>query len=128
MGGSGKRVVQAGMIRASLACCTTSRPSLRTARSDAGTVCYDGGSMIVEFYGRQGCHLCDEVREELLGMREVVEFELREIDIRSDPALFARYRYDVPVVLVDGMEWARHRIVDPAGFEERLERQAAERR
>lgn len=81
--------------------------------------------MIVELYGKQGCHLCDKVRADLEEMREVVEFVLREIDITSDPALHARYRYDVPVVLVDGEEWARHRIVDPAAFEDRLERLAA---
>ena len=81
--------------------------------------------MIVELYGKQGCHLCDKVRADLGEMREVVEFVLREIDITADPALYARYRYDVPVVLVDGEEWARHRIVDPAAFEDRLERLAA---
>ena len=81
--------------------------------------------MIVELYGKQGCHLCDKVRADLEEMREVVEFVLREIDITADPALYARYRYDVPVVLVDGEEWARHRIVDPAAFEDRLERLAA---
>jgi hypothetical protein len=81
--------------------------------------------MIVELYGKQGCHLCEKVRADLEEMREVVEFVLHEIDITSDPALYARYRYDVPVVLVDGEEWARHRIVDPAAFEDRLERLAA---
>jgi len=84
--------------------------------------------MIVELYGKAGCHLCDEVRRELLEMAEVVDFTLREIDITADAGLYARYRYDIPVVVVEGEEWARHRIVDPAGFEERLERLAAEKR
>lgn len=84
--------------------------------------------MIVEFYGKQGCHLCEKVREELLEMREFVAFELREIDITRDPALLSRYRYDVPVVLVNGEELARHRIADPAGFERTLERLAAAER
>lgn len=81
--------------------------------------------MIVELYGKQGCHLCDKVRAALEEMGEVVEFTLREIDIRSNPALYERHRFDVPVVVVEGEEWARHRIVDPAAFEERLERLAA---
>ena len=84
--------------------------------------------MIVELYGKQGCHLCDKVREVLHEAAEVVDFTLREIDITADPSLFERYRYDIPVVLVDGEEWARHRIEDPAGFEERLERLAAAKR
>lgn len=81
--------------------------------------------MLVELYSKPGCHLCDLVREELEEMREVVPFRLQEIDIRSDPALQALYRFDIPVVRVEGVEWARHRIEDPAGFEERLERLAA---
>jgi hypothetical protein len=81
--------------------------------------------MIVDLYGKPGCHLCEKVREELLEMREFVEFTLREIDIRCDPALYARYRYDVPVVVVNGEELARHRIADPAELERRLERMAA---
>lgn len=84
--------------------------------------------MIVELYGRPGCHLCEKVREELLEMRETVEFTLREIDVSADPALLARYRYDVPVVVVDGEELARHRIADPGAFERTLERLAAARR
>jgi glutaredoxin-like protein DUF836 len=37
-------------------------------------------------------------------------YQLEEIDINSDPALLARYRYDIPVLLIDGAEAFRHRL------------------
>lgn len=68
--------------------------------------------MLVELYGKKGCHLCEVAREILLELQEEAPFELREVDISADPALYARYRWDIPVIAVDGEEWARHRI-DP---------------
>jgi hypothetical protein len=38
----------------------------------------------------------------LAGLREEVEFELREVDITGDPALEAAYREWIPVVEIDG--------------------------
>jgi hypothetical protein len=31
-------------------------------------------------------------------------------DVREDPELFRRYRFEIPVLLADGVEIARHRI------------------
>ena len=39
-------------------------------------------------------------------------FQIEEIDITTDAGLFARYRYDIPVVLRDGTEVARGRVTD----------------
>ena len=52
-------------------------------------------------YSRRGCHLCDELIEELLPLvGDAMEFEVRDIDTRDD----WRERYDtrVPVVEYDG--------------------------
>jgi glutathione S-transferase len=57
----------------------------------------------VTLYARDGCHLCDEAREELLELRAGgLEFELREVDIEGDDALHARFLERIPVVEVDG--------------------------
>ena len=37
-------------------------------------------------------------------------YELEEINIESDAELFARYRHDIPVLLIDGVEAFRHRL------------------
>ena len=57
----------------------------------------------VTLYTRPGCHLCDEAREAILGLRGVVPpFELGELNIDEDDGLLARYLERIPVVLVDG--------------------------
>jgi hypothetical protein len=35
-------------------------------------------------------------------------------DVREDPELFRRYRFEIPVLLLDGVEIARHRIAGDA--------------
>jgi glutaredoxin len=58
----------------------------------------------VILYTKAGCHLCDEAREHLDDLAADLDFDLTEIDIRSDDALFERYRYRIPVIVVDGVE------------------------
>jgi hypothetical protein len=38
------------------------------------------------------------------------EYTLQEIDIESDIALLRRYRYDIPVITINGVEAFRHRV------------------
>lgn len=64
----------------------------------------------VTLYGKAGCHLCEEAREHLETLAAEREFELREVDIRRDPTLFERYRYRIPVIVVDGEERLEGRI------------------
>jgi hypothetical protein len=47
------------------------------------------------------------------------EYTLTEINIAEDPELLERYRYDIPVVLVNGSEAFRHRFT-PAAFRETI--------
>ena len=57
----------------------------------------------VTLFGRPGCHLCDEAREEILALREDgYNFELRELDIESDEGLLRAHLTRIPVVEVDG--------------------------
>ena len=57
----------------------------------------------VTLYTRPGCHLCDEARQAILGLRdELPPFELREVNIDQDEDLMARYLERIPVIAVDG--------------------------
>jgi glutaredoxin len=64
----------------------------------------------VTLYTKPGCCLCDDARTHLDDLAADVTFELRELDIRDDPALFERYRYRIPVVVVNGHEALEGRI------------------
>ncbi len=58
---------------------------------------------LVTLYTRDGCHLCDEAREEILALqRGGLELELREVDIEADERLHARFVERIPVVEVGG--------------------------
>lgn len=78
----------------------------------------------VSLYGKPGCCLCDEAREELERLREKVPFELEEVDVSLDPALHRDYGERIPVVAVDGEEVSELGI-DAAGRERLLARVAA---
>ena len=58
----------------------------------------------VTLYSKPDCPLCDEARRALMRVRGRAPFELREVDITSDPALESRYRERIPVVALDGAE------------------------
>ena len=75
-------------------------------------------------YTRPGCHLCDDLKQILLRVRRRQAFDLKEVDISGDPVLERRYGHDVPVMLLDGVETARHRI-DEAELVRRLSRAQA---
>ena len=56
----------------------------------------------VVVYSRQGCHLCDLVKETLAQVHPKAEFQWREVDIDLDPELRQKYDDQVPVVFIDG--------------------------
>ena len=70
-------------------------------------------------YGRPGCHLCDDARKVLAGVRERIAFTLREVDIESDDDLHRRYLERIPVIALDGEELFDF-FVDAAALEARL--------
>jgi glutaredoxin len=58
----------------------------------------------IVLYTKVGCHLCDDARALLDDLATDVEFDLREADILTDPVLYERYKYRIPVVEIDGVE------------------------
>jgi hypothetical protein len=58
----------------------------------------------VILYTKTGCHLCDEVKEALVGLTAVYPHRLTEIDITQDPVIFAQYHLTIPVVQVGEAE------------------------
>ena len=55
----------------------------------------------VTFYTKAGCPLCAEARDLLDEIASTTPYELTEVDIRRDPALFAHYRYRIPVIIIN---------------------------
>ena len=68
----------------------------------------------VVLYSKPGCHLCEDMRALLDVVLEDSGVDVHEVDITQDAALFERFRYDIPVLTIDGAEVARHRVSEPA--------------
>ena len=73
----------------------------------------------VIIYSRPGCHLCDDAKAAILSAGCSDQFLLEEINIESSEELLAKYRYDIPVITIDGLETFIHR-VDPDEFITRI--------
>ena len=73
----------------------------------------------VEIYSRPGCHLCDEAKAVINGVRGRYPIELSVIDIDRDPALVAAYGEKIPVVFLNDNEEFHYR-VDPKELERKL--------
>jgi glutaredoxin len=68
----------------------------------------------VTLYSKPGCHLCEEMKSEIARTDCAEAFDLKEINIESDAELFARYRFDIPVLLINEVEVFRHRLTADA--------------
>ena len=64
----------------------------------------------VILYTKPGCHLCDKMKQEILATNCAELYTLEEVDIETDPALLERYRNDIPVMSIDGVEAFKHRV------------------
>ena len=62
----------------------------------------------ITLYTKPGCHLCEHAKGVLARCRDRVNFNLEEVDISQNPELTGRYGNDIPVILLDGEEIARH--------------------
>ena len=61
-------------------------------------------------YLQPACHLCEEAKKVIEGSGYPEEYTLEEINIESDAELLRRYRYDIPVITINGEEAFRHRL------------------
>lgn len=64
----------------------------------------------VVVYSRQGCHLCEVVKETLAQVQARADFQWREVDIDANPELLEKYNDQVPVVFIDGRKAFKYRM------------------
>ena len=75
----------------------------------------------VIIYSRPGCHLCEEAKAAIQHAGIDDQFTLEEINIESDNELLRKYKYDIPVITINGVESFIHR-VDAKEFRTRIKR------
>ena len=73
----------------------------------------------VIIYSRPGCHLCEEAKAAIRSAGCDDQFTLEEINIESDNELLRKYKYDIPVITIDGVESFIHRLT-PQEFRQKI--------
>lgn len=63
---------------------------------------------LITIYSKPDCHLCDRAKDVIERCRTKVDFTVEIVDISQNPELLRRYHDDIPVILLDGNEIARH--------------------
>lgn len=72
-------------------------------------------------YSKSDCELCHTAKTTLQGLSQELAFEVVEIDITTDPALYHAYCTEIPVGFLDGRKVFKYR-VDPALLRQQLSR------
>jgi len=75
----------------------------------------------VVLYTREGCTLCRHARSAILSVQREIDFSFREVDIGWEGELYDLYKFDIPVVEIDGVRAFKHR-VDPDALRARLKK------
>ena len=92
----------------------------RSGNNSVTGVVYDLGpddtakNPIVQLYTKEGCTLCDKVSDVLKLLRKDHPHSLEAVDITDDDKVdvYDKYKYDIPVLHIDGKYWTKHRL-DP---------------
>lgn len=64
----------------------------------------------VIIYSKPGCHLCEEAKAAIQAAGCDGEYALEEVNIETDPDLLQRYRFEIPVITIDGVEAFKNRV------------------
>ena len=75
---------------------------------------YEGDGPTVELFTKEGCTLCDEAKAVLDALRADAPHSLVAVDItdQDKTELWDRYKYDIPVLAIDGVYWTKHRVTE----------------
>ena len=66
---------------------------------------------LLSLYIRHGCHLCEDMEQHLLGLKDELCFSWKVFDVDADKALYLKYNEMVPV-LMGGEEEICHYFLD----------------
>lgn len=59
-------------------------------------------------YSKADCSLCEKAKEALEQFKRECAFELTVTDITSNAVLFEKYKFDIPVLAINGEDAAKH--------------------
>jgi len=74
---------------------------------------------VVQLYTKYGCTLCDNVAAVLRSVRETHPHILEAVDITDEDKSdwFSKYKWDIPILHIDGKYWTKHRMTPEEAVE-----------
>jgi glutaredoxin len=66
--------------------------------------------MKIELLGKPGCHLCDEAKAVVESVCAQLHLPWVHMNLEDQPELYAQYRDEIPVLLVDGRKLFKYRM------------------
>lgn len=66
------------------------------------------GKPVLTLYYREGCHLCEDMEQQLYELTDTDSYQLEKIDIDENAQLAAIYNVRVPVLVADGVDLCQH--------------------
>ena len=71
---------------------------------------------MIEFvvYTRHGCHLCEDLLQQLYELQQTHNFNINEVDVDSNPRLIEQYGSQVPVVICENRQICHYYLDQPA--------------
>jgi hypothetical protein len=89
-----------------------STKTLRASVSGSIYTCDDSNAPRVRLFTKEGCTLCDKVKGVLVELKAPYPHCLEQVDItdKENAEWFDRYKYDIPVLHLDGKYWTKHRL------------------
>ncbi|EEC48385.1 predicted protein [Phaeodactylum tricornutum CCAP 1055/1] len=89
-----------------------STKSLPASVSGSIYTCDDSNAPRVRLFTKEGCTLCDKVKGVLVELKAPYPHCLEQVDItdKENAEWFDRYKYDIPVLHLDGKYWTKHRL------------------
>lgn len=72
----------------------------------------DNDGITIKLFTKEGCTLCDKVKDVLFQVREEHPHTLLQVDITDEnhQEWYSKYKYDIPVLHLNDKFWIKHRI------------------
>jgi glutaredoxin len=74
----------------------------------------DGDAPTIRLFTKEGCTLCDKVKDVLSTLKDELPHSLDAVDITDEDheIWHEKYKYDIPVLHVGEQYWTKHRITE----------------
>lgn len=64
----------------------------------------------IEIYSKEDCSLCEKAKEKILLYKDSLPIQVDEIDITKDEKLYEKFKYEIPVIFINGKKIFKYKV------------------